>query len=151
MISGAGVSIQASHPNKPPFSFVDKIYEYYPDQYIRGCKFLSQNDWFFAAHWPGHPVMPGSLQLEAITQLGGLLLFLTIAKDEAFVALRGISNANFYKEVVPGDIFEIENTVIRSTRGIVDFEGTARVSGEKVCSAKFTLVCPTILKAFYGS
>ena len=125
-------------PHRYPFLLVDRIIEYESERKIVAIKNVTMNEPFFEGHFPGHPIMPGVLILEAMAQTGGLLVGL-VKGDETknrvcyFVS---IDNAKFRKPVLPGDQLRIEMEVITSRRGIWSFSGKAFVEGKLVAEAE---------------
>jgi UDP-3-O-[3-hydroxymyristoyl] N-acetylglucosamine deacetylase/3-hydroxyacyl-[acyl-carrier-protein] dehydratase len=115
-------------PHRPPFLLVDKILEM-SDTYIIGLKNVSMNEGFFVGHFPDEPIMPGVLQVEAMAQVGGILVLNTVPDPENYLTyFLKIENAKFKRKVVPGDtiLFQLElKEPIR--RGIVSMHGKAFV------------------------
>ncbi len=128
--------VAALLPHRYPFLLLDKIIEM-TDTYIVGIKNVTINEPFFQGHFPGNPVMPGVLQLEALAQCGGVLCILSQQTGEPFdTYFLKIDNAKFKAMVVPGDtlIMKMElNGPIR--RGICDMRATAFVGSKLVCEA----------------
>ena len=124
-----------------PFLWVDRVIEM-SEKRIVGIKNVTANEPFFQGHFPERPVMPGVLIVEALAQVGGILV-LSITKGQRRLAyLISINNARFSKTVVPGDQLrlEVEIVKIKSKLGIV--KGVAKVGDEEVCDAEimFALV-----------
>lgn len=129
-------AIQRILPHRYPFLLVDKITEFTSNRIV-GVKNVTINEPFFAGHFPGNPIMPGVLQLEAMAQVGGILLLNTIENPESvWVYIVAIDNARFKKPVIPGDtvIFELDLITIR--RNICKMTGKAFVEGQLVSSAE---------------
>jgi 3-hydroxyacyl-[acyl-carrier-protein] dehydratase len=131
--------IQALLPHRYPFLLVDRVLELEPNQRILAVKNVSINEPFFQGHFPGHPVMPGVLVLEALAQAGGLLTQLSAesaqAGDEKLFYLVKIDNARFSRMVVPGDRLLLEVRLKRVIRNMAMYECTASVDGKTVASA----------------
>ena len=135
--------IQALLPHRYPFLLVDRVTEFEPGKRLCGYKNVSNNEPFFQGHFPGHPVMPGVLVVEAMAQCGGLLTQLTaqqngthIAGQEQLFYMVKIDNARFSRMVVPGDRLDLEVQVKRTIRNMTQFSGSARVDGEQVACAE---------------
>ena len=133
-------AIQKILPHRYPFLMVDRILEMERLKYIVGIKNVTINESHFQGHFPGKPVMPGVLIIEAMAQTGGLLLLLEVPDRENkllyFVAVDG---ARFRRPVVPGDQLRLEMTV-KSWRGdFCKLEGKATVDGK--LAAEATLMC----------
>ena len=131
--------IQELLPHRYPFLLVDRVLELEPNQRILAVKNVSINEPFFQGHFPGHPVMPGVLVLEALAQAGGLLTQLSIgdaeAGDEKLFYLVKIDNARFSRMVVPGDRLMLEVKLKRMIRNMAMYECSASVDGKQVASA----------------
>ena len=132
--------IQALLPHRYPFLLVDRVLELEPNQRILAVKNVSINEPFFQGHFPGHPVMPGVLVLEALAQAGGLLTQLSAsndvaAKQDKLFYLVKIDNARFSRMVVPGDQLMLEVRLKRMIRNMAMYQCAARVDGQEVASA----------------
>ena len=131
--------IQELLPHRYPFLLVDRVLELEPNQRILAVKNVSINEPFFQGHFPGHPVMPGVLVLEALAQAGGLLTQLSAgdaeAGDEKLFYLVKIDNARFSRMVVPGDRLMLEVRHKRMIRNMAMYECAASVDGKQVASA----------------
>lgn len=124
-------------PHRFPFLLVDRIVELDPGKRCVGIKNVTVNEPFFSGHFPGHPVMPGVLIIEAMAQVAGIMAYLasdeeTRKKVSYFIA---IDDAKFRKPVVPGDQLRIEVTTIMSRRGIWGVAAKAFVSDVLVTEA----------------
>ncbi len=131
------VEIQNMIPHRYPFLFVDRILEYEEGKTIVGLKNVSIDEPFFQGHFPGRPIMPGVLMVEAMAQVGGVLVKLSTGTDDKLVYFMSIEKAKFRKPVVPGDQlrFEIEAVQIRGKAW--KFKGRTLVEGKVVCEAEF--------------
>ncbi|MBC7656625.1 MAG: 3-hydroxyacyl-ACP dehydratase FabZ [Frankiaceae bacterium] len=134
------IRIQALLPHRYPFLLVDRVLELEPNKRILASKCVSINEPFFQGHFPGHPVMPGVLVLEALAQAGGLLTQLSaealaMAKQEKLFYLVKIDNARFSSMVVPGDVLMLEVKLKRMIRNMAMYECYASVDGKQVASA----------------
>ena len=123
-------------PHRYPFLLIDRILELDPGKSARGLKNVSINEPFFAGHFPGHPIMPGVLIIEAMAQVGGVLAFKSAGVTNKAVYFMGIDNARFRKPVVPGDTVEFVLTVTKCRGVIWVFKGEAFVAGQLVAEAE---------------
>ena len=131
--------IQALLPHRYPFLLVDRVQELDPDKRIVGIKNVTINEPFFQGHFPGRPVMPGVLILEAMAQVGALLAFKSMGNaTRPVVYLTGIDGAKFRKPVVPGDCLRLEIDVVKKRAPFWKMQGKAFVEDELVCEAEVT-------------
>ncbi len=130
-------------PQRYPVLMIDRVKEIEPGKRIVALKNVSANEPHFQGHFPGRPIMPGVLILEAMAQAAGVLVFsannMAEKKDRFVYYYVGIDNARFKKPVVPGDQLELEVIIERSLRGIGKFACVARVGGAVVAEA--TILC----------
>jgi len=132
------VAIQHLLPHRYPFLLVDRVTEFEPNKRIVGIKNVTINEPFFQGHFPGHPVMPGVLVIEALAQAGGILTQLSHqsgAEGKLFYLVK-IDNAKFSKMVVPGDQLVLQVELKRTIRNMALYQGIARVDGEQVACAE---------------
>ena len=127
-------------PHRYPFLMVDRVIDYsITDEHktLRAIKNISFNEPFFQGHFPGKPVLPGVLILEAMAQATGVLAFTMVGKPEPdeLYYFAAIDNARFKRPVVPGDQLVLDVEFLKEKRGIASFKGVATVDGEIVCSA----------------
>lgn len=124
-------------PHRYPFLLLDKITEFKTGERIIGVKNVTINEPFFQGHFPGHPIMPGVLILEAMAQVGGIYAILAKEVGENQVPyFVGIDNAKFRKPVLPGDVLELNLELYKLRRGIYTFKGKASVDGKLVAEAE---------------
>jgi len=134
--------IQSVLPHRYPFLLVDRILEVVPGERAKGIKNVTINEPFFQGHFPGFPIMPGVLIVEAMAQVGAFSI-LTMEENKGKLALfTGIENLRFRRQVLPGDtlLLEVEMTKMRGPLG--RGRGTATVDGKVACSGEllFALV-----------
>ena len=127
--------ILARIPHRYPFLLVDRAEEYKPSESIVGIKCVTVNEPFFQGHFPGYPVMPGVLIVEAIAQTGAILMSKSLDVDVAgkTILFMSLDNCRFRSPVRPGDVIRMPVEVIRHRGDIFKFRGRALV-GEKVAA-----------------
>ena len=128
-------------PHRYPFLLVDRVLEFEAQKRIKTLKNVTINEPFFQGHFPGQPVMPGVMILEALAQSAGLLTFGADMerKEGALYYFVGIDGARFKQVVYPGDQLHMNVTVERYIRGIWKFKGQAMVNDNVACEAE--LMC----------
>ena len=131
--------IEALHPHRPPFLLVDRVIELELERRIVAVKCVTMNEPFFTGHFPGQPVMPGVLILEALAQTAAILALASMPEaDRAgkvtyFMAIDG---ARFRKPVVPGDRLELHVEVLRNKGSVLKVKGEAKVEGQVVAEGE---------------
>jgi 3-hydroxyacyl-[acyl-carrier-protein] dehydratase len=131
--------IQRMLPHRYPFLLVDRVVELEPNKRLLAYKHVTINEPFFQGHFPGRPVMPGVLVVEAIAQAGGLLSQLSrdeIGDGEQEFYLVKVDNAKFSRMVVPGDRLDLDVELKRRIRNMAQYIGIARVDGQQVACAE---------------
>lgn len=129
-------------PHRYPILLVDRVLELEPGARIIAIKNVSMNEPYFQGHFPGHPVMPGVLIIEAMAQAAAVLTYVTLQTSQeagAMFYFAGIDGARFKRLVQPGDQLRLEVTMDRVKRGIGKFTGRALVDGEVACEAE--MIC----------
>lgn len=127
-------------PHRYPFLMVDRILEVVPGERAVGIKNVTINEPFFAGHWPGEPVMPGVLIIEAMAQVGGILL-LTMVEDAGKRAFfGGVDKLRFKRPVVPGDQLHIEAVMLKRKGNIGKVSTVITIDGEVACMGELTFV-----------
>jgi 3-hydroxyacyl-[acyl-carrier-protein] dehydratase len=135
------LAIQQLLPHRPPFLLVDRIIELIPRERIVGIKQVTINEPFFQGHYPGAPVMPGVLIVEALAQVGAVLALREIEdRDRRIPLFSGINNARFRRPVVPGDTLVLEVTALRIGSRVQRMRGEAKVDGQIVAEAEIMSV-----------
>jgi len=124
-------------PHSYPFLLVDRIIEIEPGKRVVGIKNVTYNEPFCPGHFPGRPIMPGVLIVEAMAQTAGILAFKSISEEDQGkpVFFLGIDNVRFRKPVVPGDQLRLELEVTRHRQSIWGFKGQSFVDGKLVAEA----------------
>ena len=129
-------AIQDILPHRYPFLLVDRITELVPGERIVGVKQVTINESFFQGHFPGAPVMPGVLIVEAMAQVGAVYaLSLIEDREKKLVLFSGIDNARFRRPVVPGDTLTLTVTPVRVGSRVQRMKGVAHVEGQLAAEA----------------
>ncbi|MEN6616683.1 MAG: 3-hydroxyacyl-ACP dehydratase FabZ [Syntrophorhabdus sp.] len=123
-------------PHRYPFLLVDRVIELEPATKIIAIKNVTLNEPFFQGHFPGRPIMPGVLILEAMAQAGGVLAFKSFPGMKGTVLFTGIDNTRFRKPVIPGDQLKLVVNVVKHRREIWVFEAEAYVENDVVAEAR---------------
>ncbi len=133
------IEIQAILPHRYPFLLVDRVVEFDAGRRAVGLKNVTVNDPYFQGHFPGRPVFPGVLIVEALAQLGGVLAIRSSSVEGSpVVYLTGIDKAKFRKPVIPGDQIRLEVEVMKRRPPFWKMQGKAFVGNDLVCEAEST-------------
>ncbi len=136
-------AIQDLIPHRWPFLLVDRIVEYDPERgYIRGEKGVTASEWFFQGHFPGLPVMPGVLQVEALAQTMAVYVAQQEGFGERIGLFAGIEECRFKRIVQPGDRLSLEVTMEKLGRRFGKGRAVATVDGAVACEALISFVIP---------
>ena len=117
---------------------IDRILELEPGKRIVALKNVTFNEPHFTGHYPGYPVMPGVLMIEALAQAGGIVASAELSKEElkrATMLFGGVDKARFKREVIPGDALLLSGEIVKKRGGFWWFQGEAKVGDELACSA----------------
>jgi beta-hydroxyacyl-ACP dehydratase FabZ len=128
-------------PHRPPFLLVDRIVEWVPQARCVGEKCVSMADPWFLGHFPGRPVMPGVLIIEALAQVGAVLLFASLSEAERprkLVFFGGVESARFRLPVLPGHVLRLEIEVLKIRGPVSRVAGRALVEGKLAAEAEIT-------------
>jgi beta-hydroxyacyl-ACP dehydratase FabZ len=134
--------IQDVLPHRYPFLLVDRILEIELGKRVVGLKNVTINEPFFVGHFPGYPIMPGVLILEAMAQVGGFLLMRSLgaSAEKKVLYFTGIDGARFRRPVVPGDQIRFEVDFLRLRRQMARMKGMALVDGKLAAEAELSAV-----------
>lgn len=125
-------------PHRYPFLLLDRIVEWEPGRRIVGIKNVTINEPFFTGHFPGYPIMPGVLIIEALAQVGGFLALKAMHDERKIAYFAGIDNCKFRRPVAPGDRLRLECTIIARKGPVWKMHGQATVDGVLVAKADLT-------------
>lgn len=133
------LDIHKTLPHRYPFLLIDRITEFVPGQRLVGFKNVTVNEPFFMGHFPGHPIMPGVLILEALAQASAILAYKSanVDPEKKIAYLMAIDGAKFRRPVIPGDRLQLEVEVLKHRGPIWKQKGTALVDGQKVAEGEF--------------
>ncbi|MEF3047577.1 3-hydroxyacyl-ACP dehydratase FabZ [Pseudotabrizicola sp. L79] len=132
--------IQRILPHRYPFLLVDKVRDIVVNESCVGIKCVTMNEPQFTGHFPGMPVFPGVMIIEAMAQTSGILVGLSmdLVDKNAAVFFMGVDGVKFRRKVVPGDVLELHVRALRGGGRVWKFEGRAMVGDELACEAQFT-------------
>lgn len=133
--------IMALLPHRYPFLLIDRVLDFTPGESLTALKNVTINEPIFTGHFPGMPIFPGVLILEAMAQATGILGFKTVTErsENELYLFAAIDEARFKKPVLPGDTMILEVKFLKERRNMWKFYGEAKVEGQVVCSAE--LMC----------
>jgi len=137
------IEIMKTIPHRYPFLMIDRVTDLVPDESARGIKNVTINEPYFQGHFPGYPVMPGVLMVEAMAQLSGILAFKSGVKGNS-VLFMSIEKAKFRKPVVPGDNLVLDIKVTHKRGNVWRFSGKATVEDNVVSEAEFTAMVTSL-------
>ena len=123
-------------PHRHPFILVDRILECNDEDWIVGIKNVAASEPWFEGHFPGQPIFPGVLQLEAMAQTAGILLNKVLKSEGKVAYYLGVDKAKFRRIVVPGDQLRMEIKLLKLRMGMARVAGRALVNGELACEAE---------------
>jgi 3-hydroxyacyl-[acyl-carrier-protein] dehydratase len=126
-------------PHRPPFLLVDRAENYVPSKSLTGIKCVTINEPFFVGHFPGAPVMPGVLIVEALAQTGALLMSKSweVNPEGKIILFMSVDNCRFRTPVRPGDVLRLEVEVMRARTDVVKFSGRGMVGDKVAAQAEF--------------
>ena len=132
--------VMAALPHRYPMLLVDRVERIVPDQSITAIKAVSMNEGFFQGHFPGRPIMPGVLIVEALAQAAGVLAVesLGLANSGKLVYFMAIEGAKFRNPVEPGCLLQLDVEFVQKRTSVCKFVGRASVEGKVVAEANFT-------------
>ena len=132
--------VMAAIPHRYPMLLVDRVVDLVPDRSIVAVKAVSMNEPFFQGHFPGRPIMPGVLIVEALAQAAGVLAVesLGLAGTGKLVYFMAIEGAKFRKPVEPGVLLHLEAEFVQKRAKVCKFAGRAKIDGQMVAEASFT-------------
>ena len=132
-------AIESIIPHRPPFLLVDEVLELEPGRRVRGRFTVPADGWWFPGHFPGRPVMPGVLTVEAIAQCGAVAVLSDEANHGKIPFFAGIDDCRFKRMVEPGDVLDLECEFLRVRGPIAKGQGRAGVGGEVAVEAMLTV------------
>ena len=132
--------IQEIIPHRYPFLLVDKITDCEPGKWASGIKCVTANEMHFLGHFPGNPVMPGVLIIEALAQVGAVCTLMVPENKGKLALFGGIKEARFRQQVVPGDVLELKCEILKQKGPVGVGKAVATVNGKVAASAELTFM-----------
>ena len=129
-------------PHREPFLFIEEVVDIKDNEIIHAKKIISEDEYFLEGHFPGNPIFPGVIIIEALGQASGILGFTTMNKtpeEGSIYVLAGVDKVRFRRRVRPGDTIDLFSKVVSEKRGIWKFDCRAELDNEIVCTA--TILC----------
>lgn len=132
--------IQKIIPHRYPFLLVDRILDFEPGKWAEGIKCVTANEMQFLGHFPGIPIMPGVLIIEALAQVGAVCALSVPENAGKLAVFGGIKEARFRRQVVPGDVLKLRCEILRQKGPVGIGKATATVDGQTACTAELTFM-----------
>ena len=129
-------------PHREPFLFIDEVIQIKENKEIHAIKLIHEDEYFLKGHFPGNPIFPGVIIIEALGQASGILGFVSMNKtpeEGSIYVLAGVDKVRFRKRVRPGDTIDLISKVVGEKRGIWKFDCRAELDNELICTA--TILC----------
>lgn len=127
-------------PNRYPICYIDYVDEFIPNEKIIATKNVTINEEFFQGHFPGNPTMPGVLIIEALAQVGSILILKMDQFEGETAYIGGINKAKFRQKVVPGDVLKLHFEIVKLRDFVGIGKATAYVEDKKVCECELTFI-----------